>query len=86
MLYKTREYAVTYTNLKIPAAFLEDFPMLQLIHVFALLNDSKNTALYRDKISMYGKHPKAGPDIQHFEDINKVKCNMLLTKNTYNTL
>ena len=33
-------------------------------------------ATYRDKISMYGEHPKAGWNPQPFDEINKVMCNM----------
>ena len=35
-----------------------------------------NTERYRDNISVYGEHPKAGQNTQTFDEINKVMCNM----------
>ena len=42
------------------------------------LNQSINIVqeLYRDKISVYDEHPKAGQNTQPFHEINKVMCNM----------
>ena len=33
-------------------------------------------SLYRDKICVYNEHPIAGRDMQPFDEINKVMCNM----------
>ena len=43
---KTCRFAVTYKNTKIPAGFLADSPLSQLILVFAVLDDTPNYSFF----------------------------------------